>query len=484
MSKKKFYSRSGFSSYIDRRTLLKGTIKGTSVAIALPLLDIMLNDNGTALAQGGNLPVRFGVFFWGNGGISNLSKWAPAQNGALGTLPSILKPFEDSSIVGTASLKNYITQISKLNHKLSKPAHAVWRSIALSGSHSSSWKEATPGAGYRGAPPLPSIDSLVQNAWSGKAPLDWIGLTIHPESPGQYYSSWQKNGQAKEFQLTPSSLFRKLFIDTNASGTGDPIEFERLKALKLSVLDATLGSSASLTSKLGAEDKQRLEQHLESLRELEKQVQNSKLLDLSCTIPEAPSDNISGASPVERSKNKTRIMAELLAMALHCDITRVFCFEFTRTQSYANFGALTQNKKYHDMSHKTTEAEKDALMKLNMEAFAILAQALRSKKDNATSTILDNSLIMGTSEHTTVHNNNSHPYLFVGKAGGKLKGGYNYVHPSGDKDNNAVRALLTAAHSVGVELPVVGMAATPNTGEKIGMTSDFRATVPITDIFS
>src|SRR6266436_2972669 len=65
---------------ISRRAVLRGTGGGgIAVAAPLPRLVGMLNDNGTAYAAGGPLPVRFGSWFFGNGIIP--SRWVPARTG-------------------------------------------------------------------------------------------------------------------------------------------------------------------------------------------------------------------------------------------------------------------------------------------------------------------------------------------------------------------------------------------------------------------
>src|SRR5262249_55720897 len=63
----------------SRRAVLRGMAGGAAVSVGLPLLDLFLNDNGTALAQGGPLPVRFGTWFWGCG--INTDRWVPADEG-------------------------------------------------------------------------------------------------------------------------------------------------------------------------------------------------------------------------------------------------------------------------------------------------------------------------------------------------------------------------------------------------------------------
>ena len=52
---------------LKRRSLLRGMLGGGAVSVALPFLDCFLNTNGTALASGAPLPVRFGTWYWGLG---------------------------------------------------------------------------------------------------------------------------------------------------------------------------------------------------------------------------------------------------------------------------------------------------------------------------------------------------------------------------------------------------------------------------------
>ena len=64
---------------LSRRTVLRGVLGGAAVALPLPRLLAMLNDNGTAYAAGAALPRRFGTWFFGNGIIPE--RWVPAKTG-------------------------------------------------------------------------------------------------------------------------------------------------------------------------------------------------------------------------------------------------------------------------------------------------------------------------------------------------------------------------------------------------------------------
>src|SRR5689334_16410381 len=76
---------------LNRRTILRGAIKGAAVGMALPLLDIFLDVNGEALAAtGARIPVRFGTWIWGCGFIPE--RWIPTSEGAGYTMPPDLEP--------------------------------------------------------------------------------------------------------------------------------------------------------------------------------------------------------------------------------------------------------------------------------------------------------------------------------------------------------------------------------------------------------
>ena len=64
---------------LSRRDVLRGMLAGTAVSVGLPPLEAMFNVTGTASAAGGGLPLRFGLFFWGNGNLPE--RWTPTGEG-------------------------------------------------------------------------------------------------------------------------------------------------------------------------------------------------------------------------------------------------------------------------------------------------------------------------------------------------------------------------------------------------------------------
>ena len=69
----------------NRRSMLRGLLGGSAVCMGIPALDIFLNANGNAWADGAKLPVRFGTYFWGLGLTDTPTggtRWVPTKQGA------------------------------------------------------------------------------------------------------------------------------------------------------------------------------------------------------------------------------------------------------------------------------------------------------------------------------------------------------------------------------------------------------------------
>ena len=154
---------------LDRRTVLRGMLAtGAAVTIPLPLLEIMLNQNGTALAQTGT-PVSplYVTWFFGNGTLPG--KWKPASTGAgsAWALSPQLQPL--------AAFKSHLTVISGLENKLH-----------VSGmEHPTGSAGATTGAPLNGnAVRAPSIDQIVANAIATGADYRSIEVGVTPATPG------------------------------------------------------------------------------------------------------------------------------------------------------------------------------------------------------------------------------------------------------------------------------------------------------------
>src|SRR4051812_840770 len=113
--------------FLNRRRILKGMLNGSAVTVGLPLLNCFLNGNGTALADGSPLPVRFGTWFWGLGMASKI--FVPKKLGANYDLPeeiAMLAPVRDKI--------NLLTNFTAFRDTYQNLCHYTGWVIQMSGS--------------------------------------------------------------------------------------------------------------------------------------------------------------------------------------------------------------------------------------------------------------------------------------------------------------------------------------------------------------
>ncbi|HET6582560.1 MAG TPA: DUF1552 domain-containing protein, partial [Nannocystaceae bacterium] len=360
------------------------------------------------------------------------------------------------SFASFADLREYLTLVTGVNHEGSSPGHIPARGIALSASHDTTINtDANQPGTYRGQNhPEPSIDQIVADAWAGQTPFSLAAIGICAKGPYQGNSSWKAGGAAfNHHQLSPSQLWSDLF-----SGGVEPEDYRVLGASRLlgkSMLDAVMADATALQSKLGATDRQRMEQHLDGLRAIEHRLADWTSI---CTPPDPPADvDYQDYSDNEQKQAKAEVMTDLLAAALACDLTRVFSFEWSATQSEAMYWEQGITTDHHNYNHNDGfGVGMQNITQFIMSNLAMLATKLKALPE-LDGNLLDRTLVLGTSEHAVAGNHDwvDHPFVLVGRAGGAIKAGMHYRHPDpGNLDGPKV--LLTAVRAVGVDLAELG----------------------------
>jgi hypothetical protein len=252
---------------------------------------------------------------------------------------------------------------------------------------------------------------------------------------------------------TPTELFAQLFSSfTPATGEPDPMLGARQK-----LLDAVLADAKSIEGRLSASDKLRLEIHLEGVREIEKQLevlQNGS--QTACVVPSAPSDPAS-------YRASAKLMAELIATAFACDVTRVASVEFSSPASHVDYPDIFQSgfvfngapTSFHEYEHNAgiDDTVRTAL-RYFIDVFSDFVTTLRDTPDGV-GNLLDGACVLGTSEvaNGSHHGFDNFPLLVAGRAHGALA--YPGVHVAAAGANSA-RIALTCLHAMGVALPSWG----------------------------
>jgi hypothetical protein len=430
---------------LDRRTVLKGLLAtGATVTVPLPLLQIMLNGNGTAHAQT-MTPVSplFVNWFFGNGSLPG--KWKPAKTGTGSNwdLSPQLQPM--------AALKSYLTVISGLTNNIVAPGNE----------HPTGSSGATTGAGLNGnAVKLASIDQVVAGLISAGAPFKSLEVGVTPATPNGAPDSLatvsHKGPNAKNIaEYDPKAVFTRLF--TGGTTTTMPDQATKLANVRKSVLDAVLADGASLQKKLGAADKQRVEQHLQSVRDIEARLVTTPpttppTMCTSPTTPTTPKDTKSEAPPAVNTA-----MADLSILALACDRTRVLTFMFSLPAAHVYYRHLTDassdmNTDFHDIichgdaGDMSNQPRVDKGVMYAMNCLKEFLTKMQATPHGATN-LLDQALVYVTSDSAwgKTHTKTEWPVLLAGKAGGKLKGDGHFNFPN----DNLSKVLLTVARLMG-----------------------------------
>ena len=421
---------------LNRRTALRGLINGAAVAVALPLLDIFLDGNGEALAAtGAPVPVRFGTWFWGLG--VNPPRWFPDTIGADYDLKTELEPIRE--------LKHKINILSDFNLPLDGKPNLphVSGGIGIRTGMAISAERGLPGTSFD-----VSIGDVIGTRTRFRS------LEVSATGDPRNSLSGRGNGNLNPAEVSPAGLYTRLFgpgfRDPNsATFTPDPAVMARR-----SVLSAVAEQRHALQSRLGASDRQRLDQYFTSLRQLEKQldVELTKPQPMkACVVPGKIPDRPVNAE-IENVMGNHEIMTDLLVMALACDNTRVFNMNFNNgASSLTRIGSTIT---HHQLTHEEVldnrlgyQPEATFFVDKIMSAWTYFVKKLDSVKEGDR-TLLDNTLVFAHSEteFAKFHTIDNIPMMTAGSGGGRIRTG---LHITGE-GTPVSRVGLTLQQVMGV----------------------------------
>lgn len=415
---------------MNRRSFLRGMLGGAAITIGLPTLESMLNGNGTAWADGEPLPTRFGVWFWGNG--IRRSQWLPRGQGADWQPNTEMAPL--------APVKGWVSPVTGLEVKTATHPHHSGMTGILTGAryHQVGTTRDTIVSTFA----HPSVDQLAAAHFEGTTPLRSLEVAVcrfRGTDEGTTFQHLSHNGpnNVNASEYSPANLFRRLF------GMG-PTD-DQLESARRSVLDTVNSRIRRLQSRVGANDRVRLEQHFDSIRALELRLAAGARV---CARPDQPPDypDVEGR---EQIAEKNLAMSQLVALALACDMTRAFSVMFSTAGSGVIVWPAGANNSLHQICHDEPGDQPivHAAVVYQMERLSEFLRVLRDTPEGD-GNLLDNCSILCTSELSegNRHTNDEFPILVAGKGGGRLRGG---VHYRGNR-GNASHAVLTALRGAGI----------------------------------
>jgi len=391
---------------IPRRTFLRGA----GIGLALPLLDAMVPAFSAMAAT--SAPRRLGYIYIPMG--MNRAAWIPNDEGQLVNLsPSLapLLPFKDQITVITN------TELKDMAYPTGN--HAAANAIFLSNVR----PKRTEGSDYELAT---TVDQIAAKQLGKETAIPSLELcTDLIAQVGncdnglacvyQNDLAWASPKSPLPAEADPRVVFERLFGDGGSAK-------DRLAELRKnrSILDWVTEDMSRLQRKVGAADRTKIDQYLDSVREVERRIQNAEQKGAASPLPQLDRPT----SVPENWEEHVKLMYDLQTLALQADITRVITFQMAREASTRTYPQIGVPEAHHPISHHVNDAEKLAkLAKINayhVSLFAYFVGKLKSTSDGD-GTLLDHTtyLIGSGMGNPDVHDHTNLPAVVAGGKGGR-----------------------------------------------------------------
>src|SRR5690606_37721382 len=241
-------------------------------------------------------------------------------------------------------------------------------------------------------------------------------------------------------EFNPRKLFQRLF------GAGDtPEEREALAAQYASILDVVAGKAAELKRVVGPADRAKLDDYLESVREIERRAEKMEARDLShMTLPDAPT------GIPNTFDEQLNLMFDIVVLAWQANVTRIVSFMMAAEVSNMTYNHVDVADAFHALSHHQNNAAKLARLErvqvYHSQQFAKFVQKLAEMPDGDGS-MLDNAILLYGSNmsDSNAHDHFPLPSAVLGGGAGALKGQQHIRCPDRTPVSNLLVTLLNRA---------------------------------------
>lgn len=424
-----------------RRTFLRGL----GVSMALPWMEsvrVWGDEPGGKKASASEAPVRVAVFFAGNG-FHGKEWWARGEGKAM-ELGKVLEPLADfrERMLFVQGLYN--------EEALKGNIHSSQTGNLLSGAPLASGGEIRSGT---------SFDQLVaqHNGRSTKVPslvlaCEKANPSVHKNYSMLYSShiSWSSPTTPTPLELYPALAFDRLFKD--GAGKGDQ-----------SVLDSVMGDAQDLRRKISRRDQQKLDEYLDSVREVEVRIESAgkggRLEGWRPTLEKPNIPRPADGIPQDIGEHM-RLMSDILVLGFQTDSTRVGTLKLNNDHSSLRFPNLGVDYMIHHLLSHSDTADWLKVNRFFTEQVAYVARKLAAIQEGPR-TALDNSMLLFLSSMMSgSHDATQLPVVMVGGGGGRIQGG-RVLNYRGKPDRQMCRLYLSLMDKVGVRPARFGDAAKP-----------------------
>jgi hypothetical protein len=393
---------------IPRRTILRGIGAG----LALPLLDGMVPAFAAIRNSAANPVRRFGVVYVPNG--MAMKHWTPEGEGTDFEITRLLDPI--------AAYRDQMTLVTGLNGVASNAGvHASAATRFLTG--------VTPARTESNLRAGISVDQILAREFARHTQLGSLELALDSRDVSgscdvgfscTYTNtiSWRNETTPLMGENNPRAVFEQLFGD---SGSTDPAARAARMQKDKSILDSVTEKIDSLQSGLGANDKVRVNEYLEAVRDIERRIQMAEAQS-DRELPEVDQPAGVPATYAEHAK----LMFDLLLLAYQTDLTRVSTFMLAREISGRTYPEIGVPDSHHPTSHHRNDPTLyEKVAKINtfhLTLFSHFLDKARATPDGD-GTLLDHMVMLygaGMSDSNR-HDNKGLPLVMVGGGSGHLK---------------------------------------------------------------
>ena len=416
-----------------RRSLLRGAMNGAAVAMGLPVLESLLNDNGTAFADGTDLPPCFGSWFFGLG--LTPGRWEPELVGSYYELPehiAVLQPIREKLNI-FSGLQIFLDGKVNQNHV----SGAQGQMTGLVTKSAADYDE--------------SFDAIIDRTFGSNTRF----RTLEVACDGNSSSGWTARGQNGKTpcQVSPLELYRRIYGEGFTDPNKTDFSPDPAVMVRHSVLSAVKEQRQKLMNSVSSNDRSRLEEYFTSLRDVEQKLayELERPAPLpACSVPTIDDQEI--GTMIAQVQNTHKQFATLLSHALACGQTRIF--HVTLGNAFSTLRLPGEPSAYHALTHEEPidpvlgyQPKCKILGEQCMGFFVELLQAMDSIHEGE-GTLLDRSVVYAFTDHgeARLHSMKNLPVFTAGGAGGRLKTGL-HVAAEGDA---ATRVGFTIQRALGV----------------------------------
>jgi len=424
---------------LPRRTVLRGL----GASVALPFLDAML-PAFSRRARAASKPVhRFQTFYVPNG--MAMEYWSPKAEGTAFELSPVLEPL--------APYRNQMIVLSGIK--------ANWNYIHAGASGSFLTGTTRGGRNEIEIVADVSIDQLLARHFAAETQVPSLELSMDvPANAGActgnlscvytHTLSWRSATQPLPMEWNPRAVFERLFGDSGS--TDRSVRVARLRQRR-SILDSVADKLANLTRDLGPDDRTKVEEYTEAVRDVERRIQKAEeQSDLELPTMDQPQ----GAPPV--FEDHLAVMLDLQLLAFQSDLTRVITFMIGKEQSARPYPQIGVPEAHHPLSHHNDIPDLIAHMsKINryhVQLFSQYLAKLRATPDGDGSLMDHVTILYGSGiSNSTRHSGDNLPLLVVGGGAGTLRGGQHLTYSNKPTMANL---LVTLMDKMGAPVEKIG----------------------------